>query len=313
MASELPNPFQSPRGMEISPTPGDNWTFGDVLRQGFSLGHRTLVGAAWTFVLLAPIQVGASAVGIYMFESGVFDKLQTQKPGTPPPPELFGLMGFGCAVCVWMPIMLFGLPWIWGGFTGQQRDLLTQRVAGPFGQHGKSLYVTLLVMAVLVGLVALFVGIIAAVVQQLVMASGAAPGRPPNLEQIRELSRHPAVVATNLVTTLVLVALGTVVNLVAAAAATRRRGVMDSLTQGLSFCFKNFGSTFGLGFVYALLMLPMLIVQMLGNFVQLTMVLAIVNGLFVSIYGAYLFVINQGLASALYFARVERTSASFGS
>ncbi|MBW3597960.1 MAG: hypothetical protein KY475_11875 [Planctomycetes bacterium] len=301
--SDNPNPYETP-GQHA---PDRDGSFGDVVKQGFAAAHTTPAGIAWIFILFAPLQLAGAIVNALMFGSDFFAKIQSEefRNSGEPPPEIIGIGAAGCSICLWMPVILFALPWVAGGALGQIRDRLTNQPRQSFGAHGRRHYGPLLALLLVLLAAMIAVGVVNGIVEQIITSTAIEPGDPMTMEQLRSLSRHPANIAASVVTGLLMTAVGTLSNLIGAAIVFRGRGFGDGFSSGFAFCSNHFGDVVKLYLVYVVLIIPLSLLQWVPNFVTPTVVLAAVVGLASGCYIAYLTVVNYGLASSLYAARAE--------
>ena len=309
--SDSPNPFEPPREQQPASTYPEV-DFREVIRRGFAAAHRCLTGGIWMFVVLLPLQIQNSVMSSVMFESGLFDQLQSgdANPGSGPPPGVFMMMGFGCFSCVWGLILLFAIPWIWGGIAGQLRDRLIAAQVDRFGSYGGRYYSSMLLFLIVFGAVVIALSIPNAVVGQWVSASAFGPGQPMDAESLRRLSLHPANLISGILTALVLVGAGTLLNVLIAMTVAIGRGFREGLGAGLSFCGGNITDLFKLYSVSVLLMVPVFIVSWLPQLLLPGVWSGILVGVLSALFLGYLSVVNLGLAASLVAAKMTPTGST---
>ena len=298
------NPYQSPE-TDAAPAVKPTLTFGEAVRRGFAAAHGAPAGAVWTFVLMAPMQVIGGAMNAAMFSGDFFEQMQSgefESTGGQPPPELITMVGAGCFMCLWMPIMFFTMPWIWGGVMGQVRDQIVGREPASFGMHGKTFYGAMLLVMLLVVVGTIAANVPGTIVGQVVTSSEIQPGQPITAEQMRALSRHPANIIANCFSGLLMALVGTLANFIIAALVARGRGIGDGLSHGFTFCSKNMGAFIKVYFIYVALFLPFAILQWIPQFLTTTMAIGIGVGFVSALYISYLTIVNLGMGGSVYAA-----------
>jgi hypothetical protein len=297
------NPYQSPSHSGEVPI-GASLSFGQVIRRGFAAAHGVPAGAFWCFLLMVPLQVTGAVMNQVMFGSDLFEQLQTgefEDTGKMPA-GLITIIGAGCSMCIFLPIMFFALPLVWGGTVGQLRDRIVGREMGAFGHYGKKFYVPMLLVVMMLCGAVFVVSFANGIVGQIIASTEIQPGQPMTTEQLQALSRHPLNLISSAVTWLVMGAIGILVNLVGSAMAARGRGIGDALSQGFSFCGNHFGSVFKLYLVGVALFIPLAVLQSLPMFVKPEIGIGVVIALSSGIYLGYLSVVEFGLAGSLFAA-----------
>lgn len=303
MPDEL-NPYRAPERTE-SRGNAEGPEFGAVVSRGFSAAHRAPTGAAWIFLLLIPTQALGAVMNSVMFGSDFFSRMQRGDVGGDGqvPPEMMMLMGAGCVSCVWMPVMLFGLPWIWGGIAGQIRDRLLDVPLQSFHTHGKRYYITMLALLVLFVVAVIVVSIPGAIVNQLVAMSQATPGRPMDVEGMRALALHPANIAASILGVMLMTAVSTIVYLIASTIVAGGYGLRTAFSEGFALCRRHSGDVARLFGVYILLILPFFIVQWGQSQLTLNLAVGLILSILGTLYLAYVSIASFGLAGSLVASR----------
>ncbi len=301
------NPYEPPAhgGGPFLPQPslGEPLSFGGIVSRGFAIAHRTLAGTVLMFLILAPIQMGSAAAGVWMLESGVMEKVQSApKQGDALPPEFFGLMAFGCGMVIWFGVILFAFPWIWGAFAGRQQDLVAGRESQSLARHGRASWVTMLLLFICFVVFAILAAIPGAIAQKFAAMQVVTP-EASIVEEIRMVARHPLVLGGNAVTVILIAGVSIIFNLAAAAHAARRRGFRDAMRQSFSLIAEHTGDVIKLFGIVLLLGLAFVAVNAAGQFLPFTIPFAMATALVASLLSAYLFVVNLGLATSMYDSR----------
>lgn len=119
-------------------------SFTRILLRGFSAARGCLAGLMLLVVLYGWFD-GAEIV----FGDTVDIRAVLAPLGDGPPPEDLVPMVRGCLTCVWLPVTLFGAPWVVGGMIGQLRDRMIGRdvPTASFGTHAEMFYVPILVLS----------------------------------------------------------------------------------------------------------------------------------------------------------------------
>lgn len=283
-------------------------SFSSLAVRGFAAGNRAIVGALLLFLLLAPNQIGGNLSAVLLLESG---GMQVQ-PGQEPPPEAFMMIGVGCFICTWLPLVVFGMPWVMGGILGIVRSAVIGGTVDGFPTNAKRYYVRLLLLVLLaiVASLAVYLPITLASSlisgqQQVGMASGFSS------EQLQEASRNPVNLALGYVAMLAFAGVGVILNLTQASMALEDTELIAAIGKAFRFCQRHVTDACKLYALAAIISLPTVFLQQaMAMFGLFTYGPALALAVLFSAYLSYSSVINSGIGVSLYYGREVESLAT---
>jgi hypothetical protein len=210
---------------------------GRALGRGFTAAHGALLGAVYLALLHAPLQV--TNAFWQSVQSSTFNP--EREPDADRVALALGLAGLTLAFGL---VVFFVFPLVQGGILGQVRDRLEApgRPARSFGAYARANYTRLLGsqgLFLLITIAVVFPAMILAVALALpdAWASSVAPNDQAQVN--RQLVQHPAVIATVLVSMLVLSAAGMVYWMANCVVVAERESTLAAWVRGFSFCCRN--------------------------------------------------------------------------
>lgn len=273
--------------------------FGHILSRGLYAALRVPLAIVGYFCVLGPQQA------MVPVSSAFLPALLELTPGKEPNPAAFAFIGFGCFTCCWSIVLIAAGPWVGGGTLGQLRDrlMVPDQPAGRFATYGSQYYLRVLVLTLI--FIALMIGVYIAnaIVGSLIMAS-AHVGEKLDYAEFQKLSRHPANIASGIISGAVLTAIGLVFNLAFAIVASEDDTALGALAKALRFCRKHLGDGLRLFMVYfALNGISWLLYASGGIFGLRSIPVLGAVGIILAVWISFLVVINLGFAISLYLAR----------
>ncbi|MEZ6114056.1 MAG: hypothetical protein R3C99_24040 [Pirellulaceae bacterium] len=296
-----PSPNEANR-LPIQSDDAPRLPFSSLAVRGFAAGNRAILGALLLFLLLAPNQIGGNLSAVLLLETG---GMQVQ-PGKEPPPEAFMMIGVGCFICTWLPLVVFGMPWVMGGILGIVRGAVIGDPVDKFPSNAKRYYVRLLLLVLLAIVASLaiylpitFAGSLISAQQQVDLAAGFTP------ERLQDSSRNPVNLAFGYVAMMAFAGVGVILNLTQASIALENAELMTAIGKAFRFCQRNVADTCKLYVIAAIISFPTVFLQQaMAMFGLFTYGSALGLAVLFSAYLSYSSVINSGIGVSLYHGRV---------
>lgn len=281
-------------------------SFSQIFSRGLEAALRTPLGIIGYFCVLGLQQATipiSSAFLPAMFE---------QQPGAPPSPETLTFVGIGCFTCTWSLVMIFAGPFVAGGTLGQLRDRLSalEKPVGRFSDYGSQFYLrALVVMLVFIGVMTglYFVN---AIVGGLITASQDV-GTKMDYAEFQKLARHPANIASGIITGVIFTAVSVVFHLAFAIVGSDNRSALGALGEALRFCRVHSVDAFKLFIVYLTFNAISWPLYASGALFSVRSIpVLVLLGFILAIWISFLVVLSLGLATSLYLARRSLVSAT---
>ena len=274
-------------------------SFATVFSRGFAAANRTPVGLLFLLLILGVQQLVGAVAAVAQPQPGMSPEREIG-------PEIFVPMALGCFSCVWLFVILFGMPWVLGGVFGQLRDRIAkpEGKAGAFAQYGNAFYLQMLLILLI------FVGIAIVIMVPLIVGSMAfafsqmAGGAPDPQQMQKSMTENPIFAIGGLVTGLIMCAVGVVSHMAFAAVVVDNERAVSALGRSLRFCTENAGDWVKLYFTFVVLGVPLAIIQLIPAVTQISnKTISLGGGLISAVYAPYLTLLGAALAASLYLAR----------
>lgn len=275
--------------------------FSSVVSRAFAAANRSIPGILFCIVLFGIPQAMGIILGPYM-------TTQVQpKPGQPPGPEMLLMMGFGCFSCVWLLVIIFGAPWVYGGILGQHRDHIHHpgQPPGSFSEYAGRCYARMLGMtAIVLGVCFAIMIPIGCIGWVLAMSQLQGPGGQIDPQKMQELAQHPINIAAGVLMIVWMTAIGTLFNPAYVILWGEDESITSSMKKSYRLLRDNRSDAVKLFFVYLLLGMVMWVLRPVIGVLQIKAMPVIVPiGIALGFYVSYLPVLNFGIATSLYLAR----------
>ena len=278
-------------------------TFGQVLSRGFSAANRSIVGFVLLMFLYGTFQASSLVVGGLMSPESM-----VVQPGQPPSPEFAMLIGYGCASCIWMLVMVFAGPYVLAGIVGQLRDRIQNPGddSGRFTGYSGRFYLPMLVLTLIFSTIICVLYLGAGLASSAVMFDQMGGMQP---EQIQEFQKHPVSLAAGLFAMVLVIGVSVIFNLANSIVVIEYMDAFTALGRAFEFVRRQILDATKLWVVSGLLALFLWSVYWTVQFLELhSLPLLLVFGAVVGIYVPYMILLIQAWSVSLWLARTPASS-----
>jgi hypothetical protein len=269
----------------------------ELIRAGWRAANETWYAAAIMFALYGPMAIGGAAVGMLVVGED-FQKFQTN-PATAPKWPLIAMSIFGIGNCFWTVLAFFGMPWIVGAAAARIRERLVspERRHMSFVDAGNRVYGRVLVLTIIKWLIVGACGV-PNMAASLYVTKGAL-FQPNNTTAAIEMTNHPLVMVTSLLTATAGAVVAVAWLLSISAVVLEDQGLIGAIDRAVGFVKERRRQTWYLCLLMVAVVVPPFVAQQGAMLIGFGWTVVAVTAISV-IFAVYMELVMLGVVVATY-------------